>query len=762
MLDLSALNPAQSEAVQTTEGPLLVLAGAGSGKTRVLTYRIAHLVHDKGVAPYQILAITFTNKAAAQMRQRLATLTRVLGGGMWVATFHAMCVRILREHGDKLGYTSSFTIYDDDDSKRLVKEIMRSFEIDPQYYPIAGLRGRISDAKNNLIGAADYEVAADNPFLKTTARVYTRLQERLLQNNAMDFDDLLCNVVELFSRHPEVLAQYQNRFCYIHVDEYQDTNKAQYEIVTMLAREHRNLMVVGDDDQSIYSWRGADIRNILEFERDYPETHVVKLEENYRSTGHILAAANAVIANNETRKVKELFTQADAGELIAVYLATNEHDEARYIAGQIERLAREEHRPMSDFAVFYRTNAQSRVLEDGFLRTGIPYRIVGGTRYFDRTEIRDLMAYLKVVVNPFDELSLRRIINTPRRGIGDATVAYIEALAADRDVTLETALSLATDSDELRPAVKNTLDLFVENLATMRSLEGDLKDVVEIVIERSGLLAAYEQEHSDEAVTRAENIREFVNVATEFALAHEDNDLFAFMEWLALRTDLDSLSTADQTVTLMTIHTAKGLEFPVVFVAGMEESLFPHAASMEDSLGNVEEERRLAYVAITRAQQRLFLTYATTRRSFGNASTNPPSRFIGEIPAHLVARSGIGSAGFEGFGWDKRGDRSGISGHGTDYAGLSQDWMDGDGGRTYGGGLKGVGDQTPLYGVAARRAGTPKPLHFEVGDHVIHKTFGRGVVQAVAGDSLTVEFEGPAGTKNLLAGYAPLVKGKNV
>jgi len=757
VLDLEDLNPAQREAVTHTEGPLLVLAGAGSGKTRVLTYRIAHLVHDKHVEPYQILAITFTNKAAGEMRERLAKLTAGRGSGMWVATFHAMCVRILREHADKLGYTSSFTIYDDDDSKRLVKEIMKELNIVEDSFPINGLRARISDAKNELVSAADFEEAAKNPYLKRIAQIYTRLQERLLQNNAMDFDDLLFNVVELFRQYPKVLAQYQDRFHYIHVDEYQDTNKAQYEIVRLLAREHRNVMVVGDDDQSIYSWRGADIRNILEFEQDYPEAHTVKLEENYRSTGHILEAANAVIANNEMRKAKELFTNADEGEKIAVYLATNEHDEARYVAGQIEHIARTSHRPMSDFAVFYRTNAQSRVIEDGFLRAGIPYRIVGGTRYFDRAEIRDVMAYLKVIVNPMDDISLKRIINSPRRGIGATTIARIEQVTYQEDVTFETAISKVIASQEIRPQIAHALTDFIEMLTTMRSLEGDLKDVIEIIIERSGLLAAFERERSDEAQSRAENIREFVNVAAEFALTHEENDLFAFMEWLALRTDLDALAVSEDAVTLMTVHTAKGLEYPVVFVAGMEESIFPHAMSMTESPDAVEEERRLAYVAITRARQRLFLTYAAMRRAYGNASSNPPSRFVGEIPTHLIELSGVGSAGLTGFGWDKRGDRGGIAGHGTSYGGAR--FQDGGeaSGRVFGGGSHSK-VEGPLYGAAVRPASLSKPLVFEVGDTILHKTFGKGVIEAIESDSLTVAFEGPAGVKTLLAGYAPIVK----
>ena len=763
LLDLTELNEAQREAVEVTEGPLLVLAGAGSGKTRVLTYRIAHLVHDLGVEPYRILAITFTNKAAGEMRQRLATLVGGTGGGMWVATFHAMCVRILRAHADKLGYTASFTIYDDDDSKRLVKEVMRELDLDEDTIPLASIRARISDAKNNLVSAADFAEATNNPHHQRIAQVYTRLQERLLLNNAMDFDDLLFNVVELFGQFPAVLAQYQERFSYLHVDEYQDTNKAQYEIVRLLAREHRNVMVVGDDDQSIYSWRGADIRNILEFERDYPQAHLVKLEENYRSTGCILEAANAVIAHNELRKPKELFTSADAGEKVTVYLAVNEHDEAHYIAGQIERLSRDEHRPLSDFAVFYRTNAQSRVLEDGFLRAAIPYRIVGGTRYFDRAEIRDVMAYLKVIVNPLDDISLKRIINTPRRGIGATTIARIERVALDDDVTFETALARVAAAEDTRPQTAEALRGFTELLATARSLEGELKDVIEIIIEHTGMLAYYEAQRTDEALSRAENIREFVNVAAEFAQSHEENDLFAFMEWLALRTDLDALADAEDSVTLMTVHTAKGLEYPVVFVAGLEESIFPHIMSISESPTAVEEERRLAYVAITRARQRLFLTYAAQRRSYGNATSNPPSRFIGEIPLHLIEPAGLGSAGFAGFGFDKRGDRSGLSGHGVDYHGSSWGAHAGEGGRVFGGGTGSSVDRHPyrdgpLYGVAVRPASPTTPLTFAAGEVILHKVFGKGTITAVEGDSLTVQFTGPAGTKTLLAGYAPIVK----
>ncbi len=741
-LDLSSLNPAQRAAVETTEGPLLVLAGAGSGKTRVLTYRIAHLVADKRVSPAEILAITFTNKAAGEMRERLAG---ICGGGvrsMWVLTFHAMCVRMLRYDAERLGFTSNFSIYDDDDSKRLIKDVMRELELDDKRYPINAVRNRISSAKNELVGAEEFAAKAFTPLDKASGRVFARYQQRLLEANAMDFDDLLVNAHRLLSDHPDVLEAYQGRFRYISVDEYQDTNHAQYAITNLLAAAHRNLMVVGDDDQSIYSWRGADIRNILEFEHDYPEAAVVKLEENYRSSARILMAANAVVANNPNRKPKTLFTSNAEGEMISSYLASDERDEARFIAGEVERLQRTEGRRYTECAVFYRTNAQSRSLEDAFMRAGVPYKIVGGTRFFDRAEIRDVMAYLKVVVNPADEVSLKRVINTPRRGIGDTTVDKVEFEARRRGVGFETALRDAIAEDWLPARTRGTLHAFAELLDELRSMVGDLRDLAEMIVEKAGLITALEAERTDEALGRAENIREFFTVVSEFAAGHEDPDLPAFMEWLALRTDLDTLDdAADDFVTLMTVHTAKGLEYPVVFVAGLEESIFPHQNSMFEPSG-LEEERRLAYVAITRARDRLYLTHAHSRSLYGSTQHNAPSRFIGEIPSEHVAASGVGSSGFEGTGWEKRGDRRGTFGHGA-----------GEGGRVFGGGAPGRG---------AGRAPSKKPAQvtesFAVGDSVDHKAFGRGRVIAVKGDQLSITFDRTGETKKLLVGYAPIVK----
>jgi len=751
-IDLSSLNPAQREAVEATEGPLLVLAGAGSGKTRVLTYRIAHLVADLRVDPSEILAITFTNKAAAEMRERLSRLLGSLPGqwnprAMWVMTFHAMCVRMLRSDADLLGFTRSFTIYDTDDSKRLLKEVMRELEYDDKRYPVNAVLGRISSAKSELVAASEFGAKAFTPMDKAVAKIFPRYQERLKSCNAMDFDDLLVNAHALLAGHPKVLDAYQERFRYLSVDEYQDTNHAQYEITNLLAAKTRNLMVVGDDDQSIYSWRGADIRNILEFERDYPEARVVKLEENYRSTARILMAANAVVANNENRKPKSLYTQNAEGEKIASYLASDERDEARFIAGEIDRLSRTEHRRYSDFAVFYRTNAQSRSIEDAFLRAGVTYKIVGGTRFFDRAEIRDVMAYLKAVVNPADEVSLKRIINTPKRGIGDTTVEKIEFTARERATGFETALRAAVEEDWLSARARGNLLGFSQILDELRGIEGDLRDLVEMIVEKAGLITALENERTDEARGRADNIREFFGVVSEFADNHEQPDLPAFMEWLALRTDLDNLDeAAEEFVTLMTVHTAKGLEYPVVFVAGLEESIFPHANSMFDPSG-VEEERRLAYVAITRARERLYLTHAHSRSLYGNTAHNPPSRFIGEIPAEHVSASGVGSGGFAGVGHDKRGDRGGTFGHGGGAGG----------GRVFGGGAP-----RPSAGAkpVSKQPVTPSES-FSAGDVVDHKAFGRGRVTQVNGDQLVIRFDRTGETKKLLVGYAPIVKVKS-
>ncbi|HEY3318574.1 MAG TPA: DNA helicase PcrA [Coriobacteriia bacterium] len=728
---LDDLNPAQRDAVLTTEGPLLVLAGAGSGKTRVLTFRVAHLIQEHHVSPDEILAITFTNKAAAEMKERLAGLIGPPAQRMWVMTFHAMCVRMLRRDGERLGFGRSFTIYDDDDSKRLMNSVFTALELDPKKFSPAMVRGRISAAKNELVDAEAFAAAAKGFIEEKTAQCYEIYEQRLRDANAMDFDDLLVNAHTLLAEHPDVLEHYQKRFRYIHVDEYQDTNHAQYEIVNMLASAKRNLMVVGDDDQSVYSWRGADIRNILEFEQDYPDAAVIKLEQNYRSTKTILAAANYVVANNRGRKPKTLWTANAEGESITRYVATDERDEARFVAGEIERLLHDEHRGYSDFAVFYRTNAQSRVLEEIFLREGLPYKLVGGTRFFERAEIRDVLAYLRVLVNPADAVSFKRVVNTPKRGIGETTVQAIEAASYRDGVSMYEAALAAPEAGYLGTGPRKKVAEFVTLLGELEGIvrseeKWGMRALVEAVVERSGLVSALNAERSDEAAGRVENVREFFGVVQEFEETHAEATLDDLMEWVALRTDLDALSEKEHSVTLMTLHTAKGLEWPVVFVVGMEDSLFPHANSIFEP-EKLEEERRLAYVGITRARERLYLTHATQRFIMGKTQYNQPSMFIREIPEEHVATLGVGSAGYAG--------RLPLSAP--------------VGGRTYGGGGMGV----------PRERISPKadPETFEPGDAVEHKTFGRGVVTEVKGDKVTISFT-QGGTKTLLAGYAPIRK----
>ena len=804
-IDLDSLNPAQKEACLCTEGPLLVLAGAGSGKTRVLTHRIAHLVEDLGVAPWEIMAITFTNKAAAEMRERLGSLIGAYARGMWVSTFHSMCVRILRSDCERLGFQKGFTILDDDDQKRMVKQIMAELNIDERRYPERALRNKISALKNDLVTAEAYEDNANDPMAKTVARVYVRLQERAKSQNAMDFDDLLLYTHLLFKYHPDVLEAYQRRFRYLLVDEYQDTNHAQYVLTQQLAALHKNIMVVGDDDQSIYSWRGADLRNILSFESDYPEAHVVKLEQNYRSTGNILAAANAVIENNSTRKRKRLFTTSEEGEKIQIYTASDERDEGRWIAGEIEKLHGMKGVSYNQMAVFYRTNAQSRMLEDMLMRAGVPYRLVGGTRFFDRAEIRDVMAYLNLVVNPANDIAAQRIINVPRRGIGKTTVERIQYVARENACTFLQACELCTLDPDIRAATRKAIAQFVGIVREAQNYSGDLRKVVEAIIDKAGIIEAYRAERTDEAEGRIENIEELLGVVDEFVETHDEaealyeaptaagvvgsaaagltagaagtgvapdgslaalqgataseppvrtfqgDSLSDFVEWVTLRTDMDTMDEDGKAVTMMTIHAAKGLEFDVVFVSGMEESLFPHGNSSTDPAG-LEEERRLAYVAITRARKRLFLTNAFTRKIFGQTQSNPRSRFIGEIPENLRHASGMGSSGFSGSGWEKRGSRRGISGSGAEAGG----------GRVFGTSSASGSRNRSVSGGARPKADVGKKaaanMSFTAGDMVDHKVFGRGKVISVEGDTLQVRFQRTGQTKKLLKDYAPIVK----
>ena len=774
-LDIEGLNEAQREAVLCTEGPLLVLAGAGSGKTRVLTYRIAHLIENRNVSPYQILAITFTNKAATEMRERLSHLLPGGTHGMLVATFHAMCVRFLRTDAEKLGYSRNFTIYDEADSRRLMKDIFKEMNIDAEDLPLNLARDRISRAKNDLVLPEDFKESALSPRDRLIARVYFELQERLLRADAMDFDDLLVNTWLLLSRNPGVLDAHRRRYLYLHIDEYQDTNVAQYSIAQLLAKEHRNIMVVGDDDQSIYSWRGAQIRNILDFEKDYPEARVIKLEQNYRSTARILEAANAVISNNAERKTKNLFTMGKQGDKLGVYQASDERDEGRWIAAEVETLLRAGY-SYRDCALFYRTNAQSRSLEDMLVRAGIPYRIIGGNRFFDRAEIRDVMAYLRLVVNHADDMAAKRIINVPKRGIGKTTVEKIDAVAKINSCAFFRAVELCVADSVFSGKTHASLAQFVGLIHEGGRFQGHLKDIIDLIVARSGLIEALETENTDEARTRIENIREFLSVAREFeaeqlrnneleddslsdgakeevihqeqamdeSLDREPFILLRFTEWLSLRSDLDLIIESDDYLTMMTIHSAKGLEFPVVFIAGMEEFLFPHAASV-GQLKGLEEERRLAYVAITRARERLYLTHTHSRHIFGEIQKYPRSRFISEIPRNCLEFKGVGSVGFYGTGLEKRGDRRGVYGTGS-QSGFSES-------RIYG-----LGDDVSALRKQEDERRENEAVVFSVGDAVDHKTFGRGEITAIDGDALHIRFSKTGETKKLLKKYAPLVR----
>lgn len=830
-LDLSLLNDEQREAVLCTEGPLLVLAGAGSGKTRVLTHRIAYLVEEKGIAPWQILAITFTNKAAKEMRERVAAL---LGGrtrGMWVSTFHAMCVRILRDDADKIGYDKNFSIYDTDDLKRLVKTIMIELDADPKQISPAVLLSQISQAKNALMSPADVhkKYEGTNARGELIADVYERLERRLKNLSAMDFDDLLLKCHELFSKYPEVLESYQERFRYILVDEYQDTNAVQYALTNMLARKYKNLMVVGDDDQSIYSWRGADISNILSFKKDYPDAHLVKLEQNYRSTGHILSAANAVVSHNARREKKALYTKAGAGAKVEVFQAQDDRDEGRWIGAEIEKL-HDNGTAFGDIAVFYRTNAQSRILEDMLLRAGVPYKIVGGTRFFDRAEIRDVMAYLKAIVNPRDDVSVMRIINVPRRGIGQTSIEKIQAYAQAHNCSFFQACEVATSVESdvaLTSRIRAQLDSFVNLIKEEARERGSLEQIVSSIIEKTHLIEAHLSEHSVDGESRAENVREFVSVAAEFEASHDDmhevleslsdlkkagvidtaqaqdsasdadadaasgaaaasnpastfaldaaealasapspapsapeaaqdldapsEKLEAFIEWLSLRSDLDTLMGESSAVTLMTVHAAKGLEFPIVFVAGMEDGIFPHTG-FEKSDCNIEEERRLAYVAITRARKKLFLTHARVRHVFGTVVANPKSRFLDEIKDEDLHLIGAGSDGFTGVGWEKRGDR-----HATFGSGRAQEVY---GGHIFGSATRSSNTRhsSSMSSFSAPTAPTSADTNFVPGDRVMHKIFGKGIVKHATTDTVEVYFEKSGKVKKLLKGFAPLTR----
>jgi DNA helicase-2/ATP-dependent DNA helicase PcrA len=645
---LADLNPAQREAVVTTEGPLLVVAGAGSGKTRVLTHRVAHLINACGVKPQEILAITFTNKAAGEMRERLEDMLGGVARSIWILTFHSACGRILRREAPRLGYRTNFTIYDQADQIRLTKACLEELERDPKRFVPRGIHGQISTAKNNLVGPEEYRTRVASFYDQTVADVYELYQRRLFASNAVDFDDMLFLTVQVLENFPEAREKWSKAFRYILVDEYQDTNHAQYRFLQLMAEKHKNLFAVGDPDQSIYAFRGADIRNIMEFEHDFPGTRVIPLEQNYRSTNTILRGANSVIAQNRERKPKELWSELGEGEPIRVLEVEDEHAEARFVAVEIARLV-EEGFSGAEIAVFYRTNAQSRVLEDVLVRQAIAYQVIGGPKFYERAEIKDLIAYLQVIDNPYDAVSLMRIANRPRRGIGDASLARLQTYADAHGISLWEATEFAEEAGvgaaPLR-AVQGLRTLLQSLMAG--ALELTVPELVQRVLERSGYLDALEAERTIEAQGRMENLQELVGVAQEYQAEADEPSLSNFLQEISLFADQDAMRGEQSLVTLMTLHNAKGLEFRAVFMIGMEEGIFPHSRSLEEAM--LEEERRLAYVGMTRAQERLTLTHASARSLWGARNYNLPSRFLDELPEEGVERERLRPSSWTGYG----------------------------------------------------------------------------------------------------------------
>ena len=673
-MDLTALNPEQRRAAETLDGPVLILAGAGSGKTRALTYRVANLI-DHGVPAWSILALTFTNKAAREMKDRVRQLIgEEQAEEAWISTFHSTCARILRRDIEKIGYTRSFVIYDDDDQQRVLKEIYKQLNIDDKFIPIRETKGKISDAKNKLMTPDEW--FAKSMRDRRTSMIHdimTVYEKRMKALNALDFDDLLMKTLELLADHPPVLEVYRRRFRYVLVDEYQDTNKTQYELVRLLTAESRNLCVVGDDDQSIYGWRGADIRNILDFEKDYQDATVIKLEQNYRSTSNILDAANQVIAHNGGRKDKTLWTEHGSGEKIRLYCAQDERDEAAWIVQKVEEL-RKNGSSLGQMAILYRTNAQSRVPEEMLMKAGVPYRVFGGQKFYDRKEIKDIIAYMRVIANPADDISLTRIINVPKRAIGDATVETLAAYAAKEGIPIFSALNDLPE--ELGSRARNSVAAFFQLMTMLTAMKEcmGLEEFVDLLIEKTGLEEQYRKEDTEEALNRIENIREFRGSISEFAEMGEEPTLEAYLENVSLVTDLDRAETRSDYVTLMTLHSAKGLEFDNVFIPGMEEGIFPSSRSVDEE-NRLEEERRLMYVGITRARKRLYLSRAEERMMYNNFNRNPPSRFLNEIPARLTEEEysdsvsfGSGSYGSRPSGFGSGTGRSYGNAYGRNYS----------------------------------------------------------------------------------------------
>jgi DNA helicase-2/ATP-dependent DNA helicase PcrA len=750
---LEGLNEQQAAAVVHSGGPLLIVAGAGSGKTRVLTHRIAHLLGARHVHPGSILAITFTNKAAGEMKERVEQLVGPRANAMWVSTFHSACVRILRRESKKLGFTSSFSIYDAADSKRLMSLVcQRDLDLDPKQFPPKSFSAKISNLKNELVDEETFAAQAENTFDKKLAEAYTLYQSRLREANALDFDDIIMTTVNLLQAFPDVAEHYRRRFRHVLVDEYQDTNHAQYTLVRELVvtGDHAaELCVVGDADQSIYAFRGATIRNILQFEEDYPQARTILLEQNYRSTQTILSAANAVIERNAGRRAKNLWTRSGQGPVIVGYTADQEHDEAQYVADEIDRLTDADDARPGDVAVFYRTNAQSRVFEEVFIRVGLPYKVVGGVRFYERREVRDVLAYLRVLANPEDNVPLRRILNVPKRGIGERAEAMIDALALREKISFPQALRRVDEAYGMAARSANAVKRFntlMDELRTIVESGAGPAVVLEAVLERTGYLAELQASTDPQDETRVENLQELAAVALEFEQERGEDEpgtLAEFLERVALVADSDQIPDDDQesggVITLMTLHTAKGLEFPVVFLTGMEDGVFPHMRAL-GQVKELEEERRLAYVGITRARERLYLTRSTMRSAWGQPSYNPPSRFLEEIPESLIEWKRTGSAP------GRPGTGAGGGAVSKAAASLSSTMASRSQGSS---------------GFATRRSNDRPVISLAVGDRVTHDQFGLGTVIAVTGrpgdEKATIDF-GDERPKQLLLRYAPVEK----
>lgn len=735
---LQGLNNKQQEAVKSVAGPLLIMAGAGSGKTRVLTHRVAYIIEQNLANPWNILAITFTNKAAREMRERVDKLMGEGAEDIWVSTFHALCVRILRRNVERIGYERAFNIASTSEQRTLVKRLLAALNVDSKQYTPRTILGTISNAKNNMVTPEEFASNAKGPYEEVVAKVYRQYQEELHRNQAMDFDDLIMKTIELFKEFPDVLEYYQNKFHYIHVDEYQDTNEAQYELVTLLAARYRNICVVGDADQSIYGWRGANMENILNFEKDYPDATVVKLEQNYRSTKNILKAANAVIDNNINRKDKTLWTDNAAGDKVHYYRAGNENDEAYYVIKQVQKLRQDQDYDYSDFAVLYRTNAQSRVIEEALLKAGIPYKLVGAHKFYDRMEIQDVLAYLRLATNPDDSLSFRRVVNVPKRGIGTTSVDKLADFATMNNITMLEAARQAGAAN-IRGKAQGQLLAFADLIADLHDfqMEHNITELTDEILQRSGYKEMLETEKTLENQSRLENLEEFKSVTAEFEKnwmpTDEESNMFVdFLSDLALVSDQDDVEEDAPEVTLMTLHAAKGLEFPVVFLIGMEEGIFPLGRAIEDD-GELEEERRLAYVGITRAEKELYLTNAQSRMLYGRRQINPASRFITEIDTDVLVSEGHKAseiarpAGRRDYPFDRYRKKTSFQ---------------------------------PGQRIENKGTGAEKKA-WKIGDQVKHKAWGTGTIIKVTGqgEGMELDIAFPSqGIKRLLASFAPITR----